>query len=116
MRFQRIVQRETPLHGGRLPRVVFVEVQLQLREVAADECPDQLFAIADLLVERAGGALEVGSETSCVERLRTLGVDQRQGVLVDHIDRDEGLSHWQALAVAWHWSGATTCRHLTVMA
>jgi hypothetical protein len=37
-------------------------------------------------------------------------------VFVDHVDRYERLSHSQALAAAWHWSGATTCRHPTVTA
>lgn len=59
MRLQRIVEREAPLHGGRLPGVVFVEVQFQPREMTTDKRPDQLFAISHLLVERAGGAFEV---------------------------------------------------------
>src|SRR5271156_4884724 len=116
MRLQGVVERDTPLHGSGLPCAVFVEVQTQLREMTTDERPNQLFAIAHLLVERAGGALEVGGETSRVECFGALFVDQRQGVFVDHVDRDERLSHSQALAVAWHWSGATTCCHLTVTA
>jgi hypothetical protein len=66
---------------------LFVEIELQLREVATDECPNQLFPIAHLLIERSGGAFEISGEPSRVERLRTLGVDQRQGVLMDHVDR-----------------------------
>ena len=116
MRLQRVVERETPLHGRGLPGVVFVEVQLQLREMTTDECPNQLFAIAHLLVERAGGAFEIRGEPSRIECMGTLGVDQRQGVFVDHVDRYERFSHWHATAVACHWNEASTCRHLTVTA
>src|SRR5580693_6119891 len=102
MRLQRVVERETPLPGGGLPGLVFVEVQLQLREMTTDECPNQLFAIAHLLLEGPGRAFEVGGETSRTKRKGALFVDQRQGVFVDHIDRYERLSHSRTLVVAWH--------------